>query len=110
MMGFKSWIVIHSGLGPEFWHLMIALTFYLLLALRFDASLSSRRALMWTVALVLGGEVTEGIEKLLNDGLIYLPDVLGDIREGLLWPLVLWAFGARIMGSNGAPPSAEQAA
>jgi hypothetical protein len=108
MIGFKSWIVIHSGLGPEFWHLMIALTFYLALALRFDRSVSSRRALMWTIALVLGGEISEGIEKLLNAGLIFLPDVLGDIREGLLWPIILWAFGARIMGLNGAPSAMEQ--
>lgn len=95
MVYLKAWTVVYSGLGAELWHVLIALAFYLWFAIRIDRSLSSGRALRLTLMLIIAAECEEAIEKAVvgwrNDPL----DILFDLRDGALWPCLLWLFGKR---------------
>ncbi len=93
MIFLKAWLVIHSGLGAELWHLALPLALYLWLARRFDGSLASPRALMIVALLVIGAEAEEWVEKLIFGWKSLISDILGDIRDGLFWPGILCLTG-----------------
>ena len=105
MVLIKAWIVIHSGLGAELWHLALPLTLYLWLARRFDRSLVSSRALMIVALLVIGAEAEEWVEKLLLGSKSLVSDVLGDIRDGLFWPGILFLSGRFLTPAPTAQPA-----
>ena len=103
MIWMKAQIVIHSGLGAELWHIVIPLTVYLTLAWRWDRSLVSRRALGITALLVIGAEAGESVEKLIQGTRHMWSDVLGDIRDGLFWPIALYGLSRWFMPQAAAP-------
>ena len=72
------------------WHIIIPLTLYLMLAWRWERSLVSRRALAVVALVVIGGEVEEGVEKLIYGFKTMWSDVFGDVRDGLFWPTLLY--------------------
>ena len=100
MIWLKSRIVIYSGLGAEFWHIVIPLSLYLLLAWQWERSLASRRALAVVAILVVGAELEESLEKLAYGFRHMWSDVLGDMRDGLFWPALLCLAGQVFMGKG----------
>ena len=97
MIRFKAWLILSSGFWAEFWHLIIPLSLYLWLAIRLDGSLASWRAFRIVALVAMAFELEEAIEKWAFGLRIDGPDIWHDLRDGLLWPLVLSLFGRRLI-------------
>ncbi len=99
MLPLKHWLIASTDVSPDALHMLCGIVVYLVLAATIDRRLASGRALLLTVGVVLGAEGWEWAGKLSRDVPMDCGGLLADLRDGLIWPLLLWLAGWRMAGA-----------
>ncbi len=96
MLPLKHWLIAATDVSPEALHMLCGIIIYLVLAAAIDRRLASGRALVLTAGVVMGAEGWEWAGKLTRDVPMDWGNLLADLRDGLIWPVLLWLGGRRI--------------
>lgn len=95
MLPLKHWLIAATDVSPEALHMLCGIMIYLVLA-AIDRRLASGRALLLTAGVVFGAETWEWAGKLSRDVPMDWAGLFADLRDGLIWPVLLWLGGRRM--------------